>query len=237
MKHAALVTGGAKRIGKELALELAKQGYDIALHYHTSAQEAEATADKIRLMGQKCECFHADLTDAKVLAPLVESAFTAFPYLNVLINNASIFERCSFADTTIDRFDRHMALHVRTPFFLSQSFAKQCNNGQIINIIDSHITKNHSPYFVYLLSKKALKDVTEMLALECGPKIRVNAVCPGITEISIDLDPDYVDRIQKNLPLQAVVPIEHITQAVMQCIESEYLTGQCIFVDAGEQLL
>lgn len=236
-KGTAFITGGSKRIGKALALALAAKGYRIALHYHHSKKEAEEVASMVRSAKGECRMFQADLKDFSQLAPLVKNVFSAFPDCNLLINNASIFEQCSFLETTEETFDRHMAINFKAPYFLTQAFAKHCASGQVVNIIDSYVTKNKTPYFAYLLSKKALLALTQMAAVELGPAIRVNGVSPGITEISYEVRPDWLAKKTAVLPLQTIVKVSDIVTAVVQLTESPYLTGQVLSVDGGEHLL
>lgn len=236
-KGTAFITGGAKRIGKALALALAAKGYHIALHYHHSEKEAEEVAALVRHAKGECQTFQADLQDFSTLEPLVKNIFATFPDCNLLINNASIFEQCSFIETTEEIFDRHMAINFKAPYFLTQAFAKHCAAGQVVNIIDSYVTKNKTPYFAYLLSKKALLALTQMAAMELGPALRVNGISPGITEISHEVRPDWLAKKTAVLPLQTIVKVSDIIAAVVQLTESPYLTGQVLSVDGGEHLL
>lgn len=236
-KGTALVTGSGKRIGKAVACELAAHGYHIALHYHHSAREAEQLAETIIKTGKTCYIFQADLRDCNQLTPLINKVFDTFPDCNLLVNNASVFEQCSFMETTEEIFDTHMAVNLKAPYFLTQAFAKRCKSGQVINMIDTYISKNRSPYFAYLLSKKVLYAFTQMAALELGPSIRVNGINPGITEISHEVKPEILHKKIAALPLQNIVKVSDITAAVIQLTEAPYLTGQVWCIDGGEHLL
>jgi len=236
MDNAALITGSAKRIGKELALALAKSGVDLVIHYHKSKKEAEDLQEQIRKLNVKCELISGDLNQ-NCFESLIKEALEKMPHLNILINNASIFEPTPFLTTTEDQLKRHLNINFIAPFFLTQNFAKIVKSGLVINFLDSKIKKTSKNYFSYLLSKKALADFTKMAAIELGPKIRVNSIAPGITEFSLDIDDkNYLEKIVNNLPLKRIAKSSDIINAVKILIENEYLTGQIIFVDGGESL-
>ena len=175
----ALITGGAKRIGKAIAVHLAESGFDIALHYNTSKKEALETAREIKGLGQKCLIFKCDFNKISNTLSLIKEVKKSFPSLNLLINNASIFKEGLLTNTDVNQFENHFNINLKTPFFLSRDFAKLCKRGHIINILDTNITRKHSKYFSYNLSKKMLHEFTKMAAVELAPNIRVNAVAPG----------------------------------------------------------
>jgi pteridine reductase len=233
---AALITGGAVRLGRTLALRLAAEGYDIALHYNTSAKAAEKTKQDVEKCGVRCRLYKADLAKSKQDLSLVAQAKKDFPALNLLINSASIFERSRLMETSEALFDRHMAINFKAPFFLTQAFAKHAKKGQVINILDTYVTKDTESYFAYLLSKKALFHFTRMAARELAPHIRVNAVAPGTTGQSKEVSGAYLKAKQQRLPMQQLVTFEEITDAVL-LLAGSTLTGQCIFADSGEQLV
>lgn len=238
MKQAALITGGAKRIGKAVALKLAASGYDIALHYNTSKKEAEQTAKEIRRLGIACELFQSDLGTEKQAYALVKSVAQKFKHLNVLINNASIFERKSFIETDEKFLDQHFAANFKTPFFLTQAFAKTVKHkAHVVNMLDTYITRYNGEYFGYLLSKKTLAEFTKMAARELAPRIHVNGVCIGVTTLSETLKQDYVARKEMVLPEQKLVTPEEVAASVRSLIESPYLNGQFLFTDSGDHLL
>lgn len=230
----ALITGAARRVGAEVAITLAKSGFDIALHYNNSQEDATKTAMRVREIGVKCELFQADLEDVSSIPALIDKVFSHFSNCNLLVNNASIFKKCDFAGTTPDIFDQYMNIHVKAPFFLTQEFAKKCKNGQIINIVDTYITKSSRNYFTYNLSKRALYDLTLMLARILAPDIRVNAVLPGI------LYPEEHKNIGSkinNLPMKNLGSVEQVSEAIKYLTTNEFLNGQSIFIDGGEHLL
>lgn len=232
---AALVTGGAVRVGQAIAMVLAQAGYDIALHYNTHFKEAEETQALVEAIGQACTLHQADLKTCDHDA-LVRQAHDAHNGLSVLINNAAIFSRAEFLETTPELFDDHMALNFRAPFFCSQAFAKYCKKGNIINITDAYVSKYSTAYTAYMLSKKAFGEATKMMAKSLAPDIRVNAIAPGITELSDDVA-ELRDAKTKSLPLKRVANLADITKSLIHLIDHDAITGQTIYLDGGELLL
>ena len=231
-----LITGGAKRIGRIIALNLAKKGYDIAIHYNTSTKEALKLQKEIADLGIKSAIFCYDLNQ-NCYSDLIDAVIKEFSKIDILINNASIFEPTSFLQTNLDLFDRHFNINLKAPFFLTQHFAKKQKSGLIINFLDSRITKTSKNYFSYLLTKKSLDDFTKMAAKELGPDIRVNSIAPGITEFSEDIDNQiYLTQLLDSLPLKEIINKSQINKAVEIILENEFMTGQNIFIDAGGSL-
>lgn len=237
MRPAVLITGGAKRVGRAIALLFAEAGYDVALHYNTSKDEAEKTAGEIRKAGVKCELFAADLADNSQYAPLIEKAKNAFPRLSVLVNNASVFDAGKFTQSDFALYQKEFRINTEAPIFLTQAFAKIVGRGAVVNMLDTKITQNKHSYFFYLLSKKTLAEFTRMAAVELGPKIRVNGVCPGYLLPGGDWGDEYQARLEPTLPLQKTASLYDVAQAVYSLAENQSLTGQCLFVDGGEHLL
>ncbi len=234
--NAALVTGGAKRIGREICLRLADMGYDIVLTYLSSQIEAEGLASEIQSMGRKCAIKRCDLTLSEDVPALMEDVFQEFPQLNLVVNNASLFERCNFADTTLSDIDRNFALHLKTPFIIAQEFAKRVQQGQIINILDTRITKKRTAYFAYLLAKKSLADFTLLAASELAPGIRVNGIAPGLILPPDGEDSTYLDRLATKIPAQQKGSVANIVDTLEFLVKNTYITGQIIFNDGGEHL-
>ncbi|NDF11401.1 MAG: SDR family oxidoreductase [Proteobacteria bacterium] len=235
-RKAALVTGAGKRMGSAIARMLAEEGYDIALHCHTSMKEAKATADAIRKCGVRCEVFTADLRKGGYQT-LMQKVFKTFPNLTLLINNASLFERKAFMETTEADYDANMAVHLKAPLFLTQEFSRKVKKGQVLNIVDTYVTKTTPAYFAYLLSKKALYEFTRMAARALSPNIRVNAVAPGTTLQSKDMSAQHRKKKEATLPMAALIEFNDVVEAVRFIINQPKITGECLFVDSGEQLL
>lgn len=233
----ALITGSANRIGKALALALAECGYTIALHYNHSQQAAAKTAAEIKRKGGRCEIFSGNLGNEYEAKKLVPTVLEKLPRLSLLINNASIFQRSNLVPLDLKNFDEHFAVNLKAPYILTSVFAQNCKRGHIINILDTHIVQNKTAHFAYLLSKKALHDLTKMAAVALAPHIRVNAVAPGLILPPADQPADYLDRLAKQVPLKRKGTPTQITQCVKFLIENDYLTGQVLFNDGGEHLL
>ena len=154
----------------------------------------------------------------------------------MLINNASIFEPSSIKDTSSALLLRHLNVNLITPFLLSRDFAKKCQKGHIINVLDTRITSNRTTYAAYSISKKALAAFTKMSAHEFGPGIRVNAIAPGLILSPHGLGDDYLKKLAKDIPLKTKGDVENILQTVDFLLENKFLTGQTIFCDGGEHL-
>lgn len=237
---AALVTGAAKRIGREIALNLAAKGYDIAISYKNSKKEAENLAAKIRAdFAVKCEIFCCDLanpSEAKKLAVVVQKKF---PNWNLLVNNASIFNRSKFLSAPDAELMENLNTHLISPLILSKEFAKiSPKNAQIINLIDKNIARFDTNYFYYLLSKKSLAEFTKMLSLELAPQIRVNGIAPGFILNSVDeKNPSAeTENLIKKIPLKTKGEIENILCALDFLLKNNFVTGQILFIDGGASL-
>ena len=236
-RQAALITGGAKRIGSAIAVALAREGFDIALHYRSSLAEAESLKRELEELGVECELFQADFeADFDALA-LMERVKRRFAGLAVLVNNVSVFEPGKLLETDPSLFDRVFRVNLRAPFFLTRAFALRCESGLVVNILDARVASNPIEHFAYTLSKKALRDFTQMAALELSPRIRVNAVCPGVILAPRGAGPEYLERRAKAIPAGRHGDPEDVARAVVFFVQNPFVTGQEIFVDGGEHLL
>lgn len=237
IKPTALVTGAARRIGRQVALHLAREGYQIALHYHRSKPEAMATAQAIHKMGVRCELFYCDLSDEAQTLKLVSQTYKAFPGFNVLINSASIFIPNQFGAEDLTLFKKHWDVNFKAPYILTAEFARLVKSGQVINFVDANVVKYKTKYADYLMTKKALLEFTKMAAVQWGPHIRINAVSPGMILAPVNNQPD--DRIKRarQIPLQRIGNPTNILQSVQFLLKNDYLTGQIIANDGGESLI
>ncbi|NIP39371.1 MAG: SDR family oxidoreductase [Candidatus Dadabacteria bacterium] len=237
MRRAALVTGGAKRIGKEICVYLADRGYDIALHYNCSHEKAKTLSLQLKKLGVGCRLFKADLSTPKTSEALISKVFKQFPHCCVLVNNASVFKDKEFADITLKDFEQDMAINFTSPFFLTQQFSKHKSASDIINLIDTRVSKTNSSYFTYNITKHCLYKFTQMAAKKLAPKIRVNGICPGDILPLEGLDESYLKKRSKRLPLKRVGSVDNVISALDYLLSNEFVTGQCLFVDGGEHLL
>jgi NAD(P)-dependent dehydrogenase (short-subunit alcohol dehydrogenase family) len=234
---AALVTGGAIRLGKAVCLALAKCGFDIALHYHSSQKQARKTAEEIRRLGVACELFPLDLANVETIPEFTAKIHRAFPNFNLLVNNASRFKPSTILETQNALFDELLAINFRAPFFLMREFAKRCESGHIINILDTKVFSNDFDYAAYYLSKKALGALTKMAALEFAPNIRVNAVAPGPTIPTAGTGMvAFDDATRQAIPLKRTGTAENVTDAILQLIHNDFINGHILVVDGGESL-
>ncbi len=238
-KKSAIITGGAKRIGQSLAIRLAEQGYDIGLHYNRSKKEAVETKSAIESLGRNCVLLKCDLFDKTETSHLITMAATKLKNIELLVNSASIFEKAAFGETSICDLERNFAIHLMTPFILTSDFARICKRGNIINIIDSRIAKTDTEYFAYLLSKKALYELTRLTAKSLAPQIRVNAIAPGSTLEPIDWhdkENNYMDIRAKQVPLQIPGNTDYLMQGIDYLITNKFVTGECLFIDGGAHI-
>jgi pteridine reductase len=236
-KEAALITGGAKRIGKAVALALADRGYNVALHFNHSADPAERLCRDIEASGRECILLKANLAVEDDLLSLVEKSVKAFPELSLLVNNASIFEPGSLLETDLDLFQRHLDINLKAPFFLSRDFARLTQTGHIINIVDSRILSVPTGHAAYSVSKAGLYALTKMLALELAPGFRVNAVAPGLILPPSGETDDYLDRLAERVPLKRSGSPENVVKAILYLLDNGFVTGECLRLDGGEWLV
>ena len=235
-----LITGAAKRIGHEIALNLAKAGYDLVITYNKSKEDAEKLAKEVnKKFGRNCEIYQCDLLDLEQVKKMAKFMKTKFSNWNLLINNASSFGKSKFlTKPDFEMFD-DLKIHLMSPMILSKEFAKNpSKNSQIINMIDKNITRHETSYFYYLLSKKFLAEMTKMLAVEIAPEVRVNAVAPGFILSSIDeKNPSKeTTNLIKKIPLKRKGEVEEIWLAIELLLKNKFINGQILFVDGGASL-
>jgi len=239
LPKAALVTGGARRIGRTLSLALAESGFAVAVHYHRSKNEAEAVVSEIGKAGGKAVALAADLADEAAVQQLLPQATAAFGPIGVLVNNASLFENDTAANATRQNWDRHLAVNLRAPFVLMQELAARLPadaSGVIVNLLDERVW-NLTPYFVsYTVSKSALWTLTRTMALALAPRIRVNGIGPGPTLPSERQSPEqFLERCRK-MPLRRGTGPEEIAAALRFILAAPAMTGQMLALDGGEHL-
>lgn len=238
-RGAALVTGGARRIGRSLAGVAADAGYDVAIHVRGDAGAAEAAASDVRARGRKATILPCDLRKESATVALVGEAEAELGAVTLLVNSASVFEHDAFADMNRASWDLHMETNLRAPLVLAQAFARRLPAGRaglIVNVLDQRILRPGPDFFSYTLSKVALWDATRMLALALAPRIRVNAIGPGPTLRSIhQTDADF-EAEAGGTPLQRPVDPAEVAAALRYLIEATAVTGQMIAVDSGQHL-
>jgi NAD(P)-dependent dehydrogenase (short-subunit alcohol dehydrogenase family) len=235
----ALVTGGAKRLGRAMALALAEAGFDLAIHYGSSAAEAEATAAEIRAMGRRALTLRADLAEEAEVGRLVPATVAALGAPGVLVNNASTFERDEWQDATRGSWDMHLEPNLRAPFVLTQAMAKALPaeaEGVVVNMIDQRVW-SLTPHFVsYTVSKAGLWALTQTLALALAPRIRVNGIGPGPALPSTRQSQAQFDRQASSVPLGHGTSPGEVAAALLAILSLPSMTGQMIALDGGQHL-
>ncbi|MEI7524836.1 MAG: SDR family NAD(P)-dependent oxidoreductase [Mariniphaga sp.] len=239
MVKVALVTGSAVRIGREIAIHLAESGWDLALHYSSSKREVLSLKSELALKfpNLRLEIFQANLLDIVQTENLVKSVINRFGLLDLLINNASVFEPSSLKKTTSELLMKHSMINYIAPFILMRDFARQQDKGQIINILDTRITTNKSDYLAYSLSKKTLFELSKMSALELAPNFRVNAIAPGAVLPPPGKDQIYLDQIACKTPMKIPSGTSSIMKTIDYIIDNKDITGQTIYCDGGSHLM
>ena len=235
--RAALVTGGGKRIGRAICLALAEAGRDVAIHYRSDPQEAEAVAEAVRALGRRAVTLKADLTDEDQVKGLIPAAAAELGYLAVLVNNASVFEDDRVGDLSRETWDKHLDTNLRAPVVLAEAFAAQAPDGSvIINLLDQRVLKPDPRFFSYALSRNGLWWATRTLAQALAPRIRVNGVGPGPTLPSVhQTEADFAAEAAGTL-LQKPGSPEAVAAAVLWLVGADMVTGQMIAVDGGQHL-
>jgi pteridine reductase len=234
----AVVTGGSRRLGRAIALELAAQGYALGLHFHRSAAQAEATAAEIRGSGKPVYLLRADLADPHQVTALFEQVSRLPHRLAVLVNSAAVMPRADLLTIPAGEWDRTLALNLRAPLLCAQAAAPLMQaGGLIVNITDTGARKTWTGFPAYTISKAALETLTRLLARRLAPRIRVNAVAPGLVLPSEATDAAEWERLTGKVPLQRAGTPQEIARTVAFFLHNEYITGQTIVVDGGYQIV
>ena len=231
MTKTALITGASKRVGLSITKHLASKGFNIAIHYNTS--EIESKKKKIIV-----ERFKLDLAKADSIKSFFTRIKNHFGKIDLLVNNASVFEYDSLKSSSMKSYNKHMDINLKAPFFLSKYFHEYLGNkkGNIINILDQRVV-NLTPYFIsYTLSKSALWTLTQSLALSLAPKIRVNAIGLGPTLKSYRQTKKQFDQQIMRTPLKKQVKLLEINNTIDLILNSESITGQLFLLDSGQNL-
>ncbi|QDU38554.1 3-oxoacyl-[acyl-carrier-protein] reductase FabG [Maioricimonas rarisocia] len=236
----AMVTGGGVRLGREIALTLARAGVNVCIHYGSSEEAAQQTLEEVREFGVDATAVQADLRDPVTAADqMFECVAEVFGAVDILINNAAIFEPGSLDETDESAWDRHLDINLKAPFFLTQRFARQLasgHDGAVVNIIDWRASRPRPGHAAYTIAKGGLLTMTRLLALELAPRIRVNAVSPGAILPPPGSDNEYLQQLAGKIPLQRTGSPAQVTDAVMFLLRSDFLTGEVVQVTGGEHL-
>lgn len=235
----ALVTGGAKRIGKSIVLRLAENGWSVGIHYRKSAAKAEAVAAEVRLRGGRAVTIQADLARESEVLEIIPKVRATLGPLTLLVNNASVFEMDKADTVTRQSWDKHIEANLRAPFVLSQAFARQLPEGEegnIVNLLDQRVWKL-TPYFIsYTIAKMGLWTLTRSLALAYAPRIRVNGIGPGPTLPSPRQTEEQFAQQSAAMPLGHGATPQEIARCLLYILSAPSMTGQMIALDGGEHL-
>jgi NAD(P)-dependent dehydrogenase (short-subunit alcohol dehydrogenase family) len=236
----ALVTGAARRIGRETALALARDGWDIGVHYATSRDDAQQTVAAIEELGRRAVAVNRDLAvEAGVRSLLAECADELGP-VSCVVNNASLFERDDVASFSGEHLLRAMRINVAAPVLLAQALHGQLppeGRGVVINLLDQKLGNPNPDFLSYTLSKAALQEATRLLAMALAPKVRVVGVAPGLTLVSGDQSEAGFERAHTSTPLGRSSTPGDIAQAVVYLASAGAVTGTTLLVDGGQHLV
>lgn len=234
----ALVTGGAKRLGRAIALRLGREGADVVVHYGQSEAEALATVAELERFGRRAIAIQADLTDIPAIKELFANAENQFGRLDILINSAANFIQTNFGDTTEELWDASLDTNLKAPFFCSQAAApllKKSGHGVIVNMSDMGGILAWADFLPHSIAKAGVIHLTKGLAKALAPEVRVNAIAPGT--ITMPGDPkNWETDFARRAPLRRTGTPAEIAEAVLFLIRSEFMTGQVLIIDGGRVL-
>jgi NAD(P)-dependent dehydrogenase (short-subunit alcohol dehydrogenase family) len=235
-----LVTGAARRLGREIALHLARQGWDVAVHCRTSRDEAEATAADIRAMGRCAAVVDADLSDEQAARSLVPRVLSALGQLDAVVNSASTFEYDRADSFTYAMLEKHLRANTAPAIVLAQALAAHLQarrgEGAVVNLLDQKLWNPNPDFLSYTLSKAALESATQLLALSLAPTVRVIGVAPGLTLTSEWLQGEKFEQLHRLSPLGRSSSPEDVAATVAFALANRSMTGTTVLVDGGQHL-
>lgn len=233
-----LITGGAQRIGRSIALAVARSGANVAIHYRRSQAEAESVRAEIEALGRKVILLQADLAQPAEVNELVPRVLE-HGVLVGLVNNASIFVKLNWQNTGLDDWNRHLMINLTAPFLLSQAFARALppeEQGRIINLLDWRVSRPEPGHLPYSISKSGLAALTQSLAIAMAPRITVNGLALGA--ILPPTDGGKALNILDNVPAGRWADLEEVDQALIFLLSGPaYITGEILYIDGGRHLL
>ncbi|HEX4795650.1 MAG TPA: SDR family oxidoreductase [Humisphaera sp.] len=236
----ALITGGAKRVGRSIALRLARGGYDVAFTYNRSNADAQSLVEEIAKIGRRSIAISADLFDLPAAAHTIAREFRgAFDRLDILVNNASSYAAADLASTTLELTGRLWAIHVEAPILLCQEFAGMLKDsgGSIVNMVDLLAQRPWPQYLAYCASKAALANLTLGLARELAARVRVNGIAPGVVEWPPGYPQEQKEQYLRRVPLERAGTPEDVAELVWFLSRPDgYITGQIVPLDGGRSI-
>jgi NAD(P)-dependent dehydrogenase (short-subunit alcohol dehydrogenase family) len=235
-----LVTGAARRLGRAMALDLAAHGFDVAVHYRGSKDDAFATVAELQLLGARAHAFQADLSSEAACRALVPAVAAHFDRVDAVVNSASTFEYDEPATFSVAAMEKHWRANTAPAILLAQALHAQLEGGMptgcVVNLLDQKLWNPNPDYFSYTLSKAALQAATVMLAQALAPRVRVCGVAPGVTLVSGPMSADEFASAHQMTPLARSSTPDDIARAVRFLIESPAVTGTTLLVDGGQHL-
>lgn len=234
-----LVTGGAQRLGRAIATELARRGAHVMIHYHSSADEAQAVVEELAALAGEAGSVQGDLAVVAEAERVADAALARWDGLDLLVNNSGIWGKTPLGSVTAERWDELIATNVRGAFFVSQRAAPalRAARGAIVNIADVGALRPWRNYTPYLVSKGAVVTLTEALAKDLAPDVRVNAVAPGPVLLPESSTEEDVKKAARSTLLGRVGSAEDIARAVAFLASADYITGVILPVDGGQRLI
>ncbi|MCK5803268.1 MAG: SDR family oxidoreductase [Lentisphaeria bacterium] len=232
-----LITGAGVRIGRATASAFAKAGARVVIHYNSSEAEAHSLLGELATISPGHECVKADLMQAAERGKLIASLVADGRALNCLVNNASVYRRCPLTHVIAESLRADYEINFVAPFLLMRDFARYCEEGNIINLLDQRVATVDPSASTYGFAKKSLRDATEAAAVQWAPRIRVNAVAPGVVLPPPGADPAKIERIIRLIPMARNSAEEEIAEACLFLARAETITGQVLYVDGGLHLV
>lgn len=230
---AAIVTGGAVRLGRAFARHLAKNGFDIALHYHASAAAGEAMAE-VRAQGVQCRSYPRDFKNPAEAQNLIEAVTADFPDVTLLVNSAANFVQETVERTTNRTLADTLNINLMAPYILMREYKRRVGRGMIVNILDQRILKHIPTFAAYSVSKAGLAHLTHLAALEWGKSVRVNGIAPGLILPPAGETNAYLARHAQAIPTGSHGSPRDILKALDYLLDSPFVNGEILFVDGGE---
>jgi NAD(P)-dependent dehydrogenase (short-subunit alcohol dehydrogenase family) len=231
----ALVTGAARRIGREIAMELAHHGWDLAVHHRSSAADAMATVAALRAAGAQAQAFAADLADEAQCSALLPAVMAAFGRVDAVVNNASLFEYDDVASFGYAAMERHWRANTGPAILLARALHR-AGGGCVVNLLDQKLWNPNPDHLSYTLSKAALEAATTLLAQALAPTVRVCGVAPGVTLLSGEMSGAEFEKSHTMTPLRRSSTPPDVARSVRFLLESPAITGTTLLVDGGQHL-
>jgi len=236
----AIVTGGAVRLGRAQALAMAGRGARVVIHYNASAGPAEEVVREIEALGSQAVAVQADLSHPGHAPHILDRAVEAFGRADILVNSAAIFEKGTWDETTEENWDRHFDINLKSPFFLTQAFARHVGKeraAHVVNIADWRALQPGVGYVAYTLTKAALVALTKSLALALAPNIQVNAIAPGLILPPPGMGPEYLEQYALHIPAKRPGSPAEVAKALLYLLDADFCSGELLYVTGGEHLM